>query len=481
MESLWSQTVRLPEGKILDADLRAKNVVIGAGMAGILIAYFLQEQGQEVIILESDKIAGGETKNTTAKITSQHGLIYYDMINNCGREKARVYAEANETAIQLYRELITKEGISCHFEEMPSFLYTKKEEGVQKLKREAEAASSCGIDAEYVRGDKITELPFGVAGAVKFSNQAQFHPLEFINGIAKKLEIYEHAKVLEVDERFVITDRHVIVADNVIFAVHYPFPIIPGYYFLRQHQSRSHVLALEGKSVPEKWNGMYYGIDRDGLSFRCANEKLILGGSSHRTGKHFQTDTKGSKVRYSGAFCHLREQAKKYYPDAVEIAHWSAQDCMPHDRIPFIGMFTKKHENWYVATGFQKWGMTSAMISAVIISGMILEKEGILHGGFSQNGKVGELIAKKNVWEKVFTPQRFLLKAGYKNFVIDMWETIIGLSSGLWKKKEEKCSHMGCALHWNEEEQSWDCACHGSRFSKEGEVLDNPADRGLKE
>lgn len=450
MKSLWSKTIQLPERESLTADLRAQNVVIGAGIAGILIAYLLQEKGQEVIILEADEIASGQTKNTTAKITSQHGLIYNDLIKNTGIERAKGYAEANEAAIHLYKEIITKEGIACHFEELPSFLYSQKETGIEKLKEEALAAKALGIKAEYVRGEKIDDLPFGVMGAVKFEGQAQFHPLEFIQGIAKKLTIYEHTNVLEVDEYFVITDRHVIVADNVIFATHYPFPIVPGYYFMRQHQSRSYVVAIEGDGVPEGLDGMYFGIDKEGLSFRHAQGKLIVGGGSHRTGK---------KDRTSG-FCPLRNQIKRYYPNATEVACWGAQDCMPHDGIPFIGRLSLKYENWYVATGFQKWGMTSAMIAAMIISDLILGKE--------------------NPYAKVFSPQRLLVRAGYKKFFVDMWENVIGIGSGLFAKKGQVCTHMGCALNWNEEEQSWDCACHGSRFTKEGETIDNPAQSMLE-
>ncbi len=460
MKSLWSKTVKLPKKENLSADLRVQNVVIGAGMAGILIAYLLQDKGQEVIILEAEEVASGQTKNTTAKITSQHGLKYHDMIKTVGLDRARGYAQANEAAIHIYKKIITKEGIACHFEELPSFLYTKREDGIETLKREAKAARDCGIKAEYVRGDKITELPFGVAGAVRFEQQAQFHPLEFIQALIDKLTIYEHTRVLEVDERFVITDKHVIVADNVIFATHYPFPIIPGYYFLRMHQSRSYVLALEGEDVPKQLQGMYYGIDKDGESFRCADGKLILGGSSHRTGKAFYVDTKRKIDRYSGPFCHLREQVKCCYPKAIETAYWAAQDCMPHDGIPFIGKFSIKHDNWYVATGFQKWGMTTAMVSAMIICDMIMERE--------------------NPWTWVFTPQRLLVKAGWKNFLVDVCESIVGLSKGLFVKKDNRCSHMGCALHWNEEEKSWDCPCHGSRYSKEGKLIDNPAQTMLK-
>lgn len=450
MKSLWSKTISLPKKESLKEDIRVQNVVIGAGMAGILIAYFLQECGHEVVVLEANEIASGQTKNTTAKITSQHGLIYHNMIKNLGLEKARIYANANETAIRQYKRIITKEGISCDYKELPSFLYATREDGIDKLKREVRAARACGIQAEYVRGEEIKELPFDIVGAVKFEQQAQFHPLKFIHAIVDKLTIYEHTKVLEVDGSFVITEKNVIVADNVIFATHYPFPIVPGYYFLRQHQSRSYALALEGEGVPTQLDGMYLGIDKDTLSLRCAEDRLILGGSTHRTGKKMK----------EGAFCHLRKQAKFYYPDAVESEAWAAQDCMPHDGVPFIGRYTMKHENWYIATGFQKWGMTTAMVSAMVISDAISGRE--------------------NPWAEIFKPQRLQIKAGWKNFLIDVWESVLGLLKGLFKKKLDRCSHMGCALTWNEEEQSWDCSCHGSRYTKDGRIIDAPARCDIK-
>ena len=468
MNSLWSETAHLSSRESLEADIKVQNVVIGAGMAGILVAYLLQEKGQEVIVLEAKEIASGQTKNTTAKITSQHGCIYYDMIKNVGYERAKGYAEANEAAIQLYKEIITKEGIACHFEELPSFLYSQKEAGLQKLKREAKAAKELGIEAEYIRGDKVEELPFGVMAAVKYEGQAQFHPLEFIHAIAEKLTIYEHTKVLEVDDHFVITDKNVVVADNIIFATHYPFPIVPGYYFMRQHQSRSYVIALEGEGVPKKLNGMYYGIDPDGLSFRYAQGKLLVGGGSHRTGKVLRRERKVlqkangyetpvfiKREVQMGGFCYLREQIKRYYPHGQEVLCWAAQDCMPHDEIPFIGRFSLQHENWYVASGFQKWGMSTAMVAAMVIRDLI----------------VGE----KNPYAAVFSPQRLLLRAGCKNFFKDMWESILGLGRGAFAQKQQRCTHMGCALVWNEEERSWDCPCHGSRYTKEGELVDNPA------
>ena len=463
MKSLWSTTIQLSERESLRADIRTENVVIGGGIAGILIAYLLQEKGQEVVVLEAKEIASGQTKNTTAKITSQHGCMYYDMIKKAGYERAKGYARANEAAIKSYKEIITKEGIPCHFEELPSFLYSQKEDGMVKLKKEEKAARDLGIEAEYVRGDKIDELPFGVMGALKFEGQAQFHPLEFIQGIAEKLTIYEHTRVLEVDEHFVITDKHVLVADNIIFATHYPFPIVPGYYFMRQHQNRSYVIALEGEGVPKELHGMYYGIDRDGLSFRHAEGKLLVGGGSYRTGKIPRKERKVNSIKKQvkmGGFCYLREQIKRCYSKAKEVANWAAQDCMPHDGIPFIGRFSRRHDNWYVATGFQKWGMTTAMVSAMIISDMI--------------------VGNPNEYAFVFTPQRLLIRAGYKHFLMDVWESITGIGKGLVASKGQRCTHMGCALQWNEEEESWDCPCHGSRYNPKGDLIDNPSQSDIR-
>lgn len=447
MQSLWSKTTKLPKKDALQEDKKVPNVVIGAGMAGILIAYFLQKKGLEVIILEEKEIASGQTKNTTAKITSQHGLIYHDMIKKVGKTWAKGYAMANEAAIRAYEEIIEKEQISCHFEKLPSYLYSTKEEGKEKLEKEAKAAQSLGLDSCFIEGNKIKELPFDVKGAVCFQNQAQFHPLEFIQHISKKLQIYENTHVLSVKDHEVITNCGTIRAENIIFATHYPFPIVPGFYFLRQHQSRSYVLALEGEEIPENLSGMYYGIEEDGLSFRREENTLLFGGGAHRTGK------------LEGGFCYVRNKARAYYPKAQEVASWAAQDCMPHDKIPFIGKFSIWKPYWYVATGFQKWGMTSSMVAAMIISDSIW--------------------GRKNPYEEVFSPQRFLLRAGIRNFCMDIAESVIGLSKGWFGEKEKRCTHMGCGLVRNEEEETWECPCHGSRFDREGNRMDSPAQNNL--
>lgn len=448
MQSIWSKTTDIPKQKELKSNIHIQNVVIGAGMAGILTAYFLQKKGLEVIVIEADKAASGQTKNTTAKITSQHGLIYHDMMKKTGRVRAKGYAHANEEAIKAYEEIIREEEIACQFEKRLSFLYSIREDGKERLLQEARTAVELGIKAHYMEGDKIHELPFEVSGAVCFENQAQFHPLEFVKTLVDKLTIYENTNAIFVHGHVIATNRGTIEAENIIFATHYPFINVPGFYFLRQHQERSYVLALKGEGVPSHLSGMYYGIDEGGLSFRSAEGKLLLGGGSHRTGKKV---CYCEKVGYS----YLREQAHLLYPNAEETAYWAAQDCMPHDGIPFIGRYSFLRPYWYVATGFHKWGMTSSMISAMIISDMIC--------------------GKQSPYEEVFTPQRLLFRAGIKDFGVDIGESVVGLTKGLFSRKETRCSHMGCHLTWNEEEESWDCPCHGSRYDKHRRVIDNPA------
>ena len=472
MNSIWSQTMQIPERRALATDEMADVAVIGAGITGVLTAYYLQKEGKKVVVLEADRIAGGQTKNTTAKITSQHGMIYRSLIESYGEEKARLYAKANEMAIREYENLINKEKIDCHFEKMSSYLYST--EDAEKLKEEAKAAAFLGIKS-YFTEENV--LPFKTVGAVCFENQAQFHPLEFVKRLAESLIIYEKTRVLKVKGHCIETDHGKVFAKDIVFTTHYPFPNVPGLYFARQHQERSYVLALSG--IP-KWEGMYYSADDNGISFRWFHDTLLFGGGGHRTGK--------TEKAYGYVF--LRKKAEAYYPQCKEITCWSAQDCVTHDELPFIGKFSVIRSYWYVATGMKKWGMTGAMIAAKMICDQI--------GG------------RRNPYEALFTPKRLHLRKSCKNLLKDIGISVEGLTKGHFhvpfKKmdnlatgkgkivrigfkrygvyKDEqgtiykisvKCPHLGCELVWNDAEKTWDCPCHGSRFGYDGELIDNPA------
>ncbi len=435
MESIWNKTMGTREA--LEEDAQVEVAVIGAGLAGLLTAYYLQKQGKEVVVLEAAGIGSGQTKNTTAKITSQHGCIYASLLERYGKGKAQAYARANEEAVAEYGRLIREEGIRCHFQRTDSYLYSL-EDG-EKLRREAEAARMLGIPAHFTRK---TQLPFPVKGAVCFENQAQFHPLEFVEQLAKGLTVYENTEVLRVRGSRIETAKATLHAKQIVFATHYPFPNVPGFYFLRQHQERSYVIAVSG--VP-KWEGMYYSADKGGLSFRWFEDILLVGGGGHRTGE------KPPECGYAA----LEKQMKAVLGPYEERGRWAAQDCMPHDDFPFIGRFSCFHSHWYVATGFKKWGMTGAMVSARLICDMICGKE--------------------NPYRKLYTPQRFRFRAAKAVLWEDVKVSVAGLAKGHFRKGAVKCPHLGCELKWNPEEKSWDCPCHGSRFDAKGGLLDNPA------
>lgn len=454
MESLWRQQTGTIEPHLNSPreSIRESHwdvIVVGAGMAGILTAYFLQKEGKRVLIVEAKTIASGQTERTTAKITSQHGLKYDELIAKVGEEKAKLYIQANEQAIAQYARLVKKLEIDCSFERVASYLYSTEQSYV--LEKEARAVEKLGIHVEFTTE---TELPFAVKGAVRFENQAQFLPLEFVKRISAELNILEHTLVTEIKDNWVITNRGILTADDIVVASHYPIRNVPGFYFLRQHQERSYVLALAGV---EPIKNMYYGIDENGLSFRQAGEYLLLGGSSHRTGHAYGKKGK-TKRTYQGAYEHLEQEGKRYYPKARVGTRWSAQDCMPHDGIPFIGKYSMFTPHLYVATGFQKWGMSTSMVAAKVLC--------------------DDICGRENPYVELFSPQRLLIRAGSKDFLKDAGISAMNLTKGLVSKK--RCSHMGCALTWNSETKSWDCPCHGSRFDETGEILDNPTIKDLQ-
>lgn len=478
MESIWSKTARIREHPPLQGDLNVQVAVLGGGMAGILTAYRLREQGADVAVLEASRVGSGQTKGTTAKITSQHDLIYARMIRELGAEKARQYADANQTAIGEYRRLIERLGIACQFEQRPAYLYSTLAEDAAALREEARAARELGIDGAFT---ETTELPFPVAGAVRFDGQAQFHPFAFLSAVSAGLRIFEHTAAVTVDGNRISTDRGSVTAEKIVFATHFPFLNKPGYYFARMHQERSYVLALEHVTT---LHGMYLGIGESGLSFRSWGDTLLLGGGGHRTGEN----------RTGGSYDLLRRAAAEFFPGGTEVAHWSAQDCMPLDGVPYIGRYSASAPDWYVATGFGKWGMTSSMAASMVLTDLIT--------------------GQANPWAEVFSPERFTPAASVKNLLKEGAHAVAGLSReflappraeidalpqghggiveydgkkiGVYKDDlgqaflvSTRCPHLGCQLEWNPDEKSWDCPCHGSRFDYRGNLIDNPAQSDL--
>lgn len=489
MESIWKKTIEeagesiSDKEKSLTGDVHTEAAVVGAGLAGILTAWFLQSHGVKTVVLEAETVGSGQTQNTTAKITSQHGLIYHKLLETLGREKAVSYARANQNAITEYERIIREQNITCFFEKRPAYLYTRENgEMRENLLKEAQAAKSLGLPASFTQKPaKPEDLPFSIAGAVRFEEQAQFHPLKFLHALTKNLTIYEHTRVLEAEAHCLVTKQGRVFADHIVFAGHYPFLLRPGYYFLRMHQERSYCLALKNEMA---LSGMYLGVDEDGLSFRDFQDMTILGGGKHRTGEN----------KSGGKYEMLRRKAEEFWPDSREYAHWSAQDCMTLDGVPYIGRFSADTPNWYVATGFGKWGMTSSMVAAGLISQGILgreseEEEVFSPQRFTPSASASSFItdgvhAAKDLGRRVFQKPEISLEelpAGHGGIV-----EVDGQKAGAYRDEDGelyvvsiKCPHLGCQLEWNPDEKSWDCPCHGSRFDYRGRLLDGPAENGV--
>ena len=438
MESIWSMSCEIPAREPLPGDRRADAVVIGAGMAGILTAHMLAAAGLDVIVLEAGRIAGGQTRNTTAKITSQHGMIYQKLEKTLGQERAALYAAANETAVTEYRKLISTLGIDCDLEDRTAYVYGSDR---GQLTAEAETAAKLGLPAYFTED---VPLPIQAAGAVAFAGQAQFNPLKFIKAVSAPLTVFENTPVLSVHGNTVVTDRGNVQGDHIVFAAHYPFVNFPGLYFTRMHQARSYVLALKNAADV---NGMWIGAEEGSYSFRNYGELLLLGGGGHRTGEN----------PTGGCYDSLRQMAKQWYPGAEEVACWSAQDCIPPDSVPYIGRYARTRPHWYVATGFQKWGMSTSMAAAILLRDMVC--------------------GVKNPWEEVFTPGRFNTQTA-KGICVETIHSAKGLGKRLFQKSRV-CPHMGCRLEWDPDEKSWDCPCHGSRFDREGGLLSGPAQKDI--
>ena len=415
MDSIWSKTCKRKKRPALSGEIRADVAVIGGGITGILTAWQLEQAGIRTVILEADQIGGGQTKNTTAKITSQHGMFCNRFLEKKGEEKAKNYVQANQDAVEEYKRIVREEGIDCDLTECDSYVYSSDKE---KLRKETEAARKLGINASF---EEQIEIPVSCAGAVRFPHQASFHPLKFLEALARNLTVYEDTLVTEVRGHQVKTLCGSVKADKIIFAAHFPFINFPGMYFARMHQERSYVIALE---TEESLEGMYIGDGKESLSFRQYDKYLLLGGQAHRTGEN----------RTGGQYEKLKKAAEEIYSQSQVTACWSAQDCITADRIPFIGGYSEERPDWYVATGFQKWGMSSAMVSAMLLRDMICGSAG-RNGRRALEGKLCQV-----------------------NIV---------------------CPHMGCELNWNPEEFTWDCPCHGSRFDRGGNLIDGPAKEGI--
>lgn len=489
--SVWMSTALGPQYPELPPGQTTELAVIGGGIAGLSCAYFLQKAGKQVTIIEADRVCSGVTGHTTAHITSEHNLFYAGLIEEHGEKKARLYAQANEAAIDLIQDIVRQEGIECQFQRVPQYLYTEVPDDIQKLVEELEATQSLGLPA---RRAEANELPFPVLDALVYENQAQFHPREYCLALAKILQqrgakIYENTRVTNVQEGDTLTvetDRGELQAEKVIVATHFPI-LDRGGYFARMKQERSYVLAV---AVAEELRAEMYDDTLDPYHYIRTVDLpegriLLIGGEDHKTGEKEDTEECYQK---------LEEYARSHFTVQEILYRWSTQDAYPFDSIPFIGPYLPGSKNLFVATGFQGYGMTHGTIAGKLLTDMITGQE--------------------NEWEEVFTPQRFSIQEGIEGMKENLTvggHFLLGKLTPEEKEELQKlppgngmvvksgmkpiaiykseagellplsavCTHLGCTVAFNQAETSWDCPCHGSRFSVQGKVLHGPAVKPL--
>ncbi len=491
-QSYWIASTGNTNYPTLSEDINVDVAIVGGGLVGISCAYLLKKEGLKVAVLEAGHIAKGTTGHTTAKITSQHELIYGKIKNQMGEELARQYADANETAIYEIKKIAEENNIHCDYISQSAFVYTQQDEYIQKISDEVKVASSLGIKASYVE-----EIPFSIPikAAARFDNQAQFHPLKYLLALAKTIpnnecHIFEQSRAVDIEEgnNYIITTTQgkKVNAKKVIIASHYPFYNKHGAYFTRIYTERSYVVAIKAK---EKYpGGMYINAEEPARSLRHQpyedGELILVGGDHHKTGQGIDT------IEH---YKTLIDFANDVFTVEDIPFRWSTQDCMTLDGLPYVGHFTSDTPNMYIATGFGKWGMTNSMVSAMILRDLITKGE--------------------SPWQDVYNPSRQTILASAKNFIVENFNVAQQLIDGKLSPASEDfdvkpgegkvvridgekvgayrdenntlhlvnitCTHMGCELNWNSAEKSWDCPCHGSRFSYEGEIIEGPASKPL--
>lgn len=491
MNSYWNNSNKNIRKKFntLKDDMVTDICIIGGGITGISIGYELNKRNKDFIILEKDIIANKTTGCTTAKITSQHGLIYDYLINSFGKNFANNYLLANETAIKNIKNIIDKENIDCDFKIDSSYVYTSDKNNVQKIKNEASALNLLNHNFEYLTD---IPLPLDILCGIKFYNQANFNPLKYVYGLIKtfyKNNIFEHSLVTKIKYKNgkyeIFANNKIVKCNNLILATKYPIKDIPGFYFLKLYQETSYAICI--KTNGKKFDGMYINVDIPKLSFRWINDDtLIIGGNNHKTGDNVNT---------LDMYKYLEDIAKKIYPNCKILHKWNSEDTISLDKLPYIGKFSNILPNLYVATGFNKWGMTSSNIVANIVCDKIENKKNKFEDIFNstrfkpiKNIKELNNMIKESVYSLFINKIKIRFKNNKENnnlngFIIKEGNKLIGISrdeKGNIYKIKPICTHLGCLLNYNHLDNTWDCPCHGSKYNFDGKLIYGPSCKDLE-
>ncbi|HEV3471911.1 MAG TPA: FAD-dependent oxidoreductase [Actinomycetota bacterium] len=454
--SYWVQSSPRTPNAPLTSDTSADVCVIGGGIVGAVTAHLLHAEGQRVVLIDAREIGRGVTGHTTAKITSSHGLIYRQLERSFGAEGAAVYGAANEAGKEKIASLVEELGIDCGFERQDNYVYTEERSYLGKIKEEVEAARRAGLPASFVTS---SPLPYSIEGAVRFTNQAQFHPRRFVLGLLDRAEsdgvvIHEGTTATKVSAgetcRIETSSGGRVDAAAVVVATHLPF-LDRGFFFAKAHPHRSYVVASYMDQPPDGMHISTGGATRSIRHVPHGDRRLLLvSGEGHKTGQKADTEEPYQKLaRFAEERFGLSEFAYR----------WAAHDYVSVDHVPYVGRLTRGSDNILVATGFGKWGFANGAAAAMIMT--------------------DQIVGRRNEWMSLFDAKRLDLLAAAPEFIKENGQVALHFVGDRLDRRSPRCTHMGCALKWNNAESTWDCPCHGSRFDAGGKVIEGPATSDL--
>lgn len=485
--SYWNATALAPTFPKLSGDLAVDIAIVGGGIVGITTARMLKDMGQSVAVIEARQVGRQVTGKSTAKISSQHKLIYQALEGEFGEAGARLYGEAQEAGVEKIKSLAARYNIDCDIEPKAAFTFTREQQYVSQIEKEVEVAQALGLPASLVTN---TDLPFDVLAAIRFDNQAQFHPTKYVAGLAATLpgegcHLFENSRVADYSPNHVATENGAVTARHVVMATHLPLGQVGGYYAMA-HPYAEPVIAARIGRIP---NGMFISAEQPSHSIRTHRRENgdiygIAAGPSFKPG-HADEERE--------CFLEIERWLTDNF-DAGPIAYrWVNEDYRSIDHAPYVGWSASK-DGYLVATGFGAWGISNGTAAAAILADLA--------------------VGRDNEWLTLFDAKRVKPIAGAARFVKENAEIAAHLVSGYLSRKLKSfdelapgeaaimkidgkrvaafrddqggmhavsavCSHMGCIVGWNETDRTWDCPCHGSRFELDGQVMHGPATRPL--
>jgi glycine/D-amino acid oxidase-like deaminating enzyme/nitrite reductase/ring-hydroxylating ferredoxin subunit len=478
--SCWTATARPTDYPALEGSIHAEAVVVGAGIVGLTTALRLCEGGREVVVLEGLSAGGQVTGRSTAKITTQHALIYRHLIDTLGLALAQDYADANRAGARQVREWALAFDIACDLEEKPAYTYTQNPARRGEIEAEADAARRLGLEADVL--DRAP-LPFDTAGALVFPDQAQFNPAMYLVGLAEAIaarggRIFEQSRVREIGEASrwrAVTDNGTVHAEHVVVATNMTIKSPVG--MANRTQPRSHVAMAYRVDDPLAVDGMFIGIDDPTRSIRMGRD--AEGPLLVALGPKFNTGQDGDVAR---RFVELDHWSRANLPVGETVWRWCNEDCDTPDRVPYAGTpDLEKAPGFHIATGFNAWGISNGTAAGMMIADLIC--------------------GRSSPWQKLYDPTRPYPEDFHENgdsqSIMASAEDIAPGEGGVIVRGEKKiaawrdesgelhavsatCTHKGCTVTWNNAERTWDCPCHGSIFAADGSVIHGPARKPLQ-